>query len=184
MDARGVENFSRLYRWWGCDVAPLPDWLRITVYLLLLWLWRTSHGPWTQSVIRQCPSGLFRSAGIMSGLEALGMTPDRFVLVAEIIRKPLLIVWLLSVIGIFGRWPPVLTAAGLAYLWGVYQSSAGTGHIWHLPAYTLLILAVFAPRGPVSADGLISRAMPSWPFNPDRRAGPDVSGYARKLVML
>jgi hypothetical protein len=164
---------SWLYRWWACDLAPLDDRLRIAVYLLLFWMWRSSYGPWTYAMIHSCPPGLFVPAGIMAALTTAGITPEGIVSLIEGIRKPLLIVWLMSIVGLGGGWPPVLTGLGITFVWGVYQSTAGTGHAWHLPMYTLLVLGAFSRPRRWSLDALIARHVAWWPFHPARHEDPD-----------
>ena len=50
--------------------------------------------------------------------------------------------------------------------------------------FLLLICGMFLRPDRWSLDSLISARFPAWPFAPEKYRGPDLSGYARKLVLL
>lgn len=172
------------YSWWACDYFPVSGWLRILIYGLLLWMWQSGWGRWITGTIANCPNSLFEPAGVMGWLVAAGISPALLSRTALAMQPALVFVWLCAVVGLFGRWPRLLTGLGVAVVWGVFQSSAGTGHNWHLPMYLLLVCGIFLRSDRCSLDGLLSRWWPAWPFNPDHGSGPDLSGFARKLILL
>lgn len=104
--------------------------------------------------------------------------------ILKVLKFPLVLVWIFSALGLFGRLPIFLTGLGFAFYVGCTKSCGGPGHTYDLPMYVLLACGFLLRPDKWSLDFLIARIIPQWPFNPEKRSSCDLSGFLRKLVLL
>lgn len=175
---------SKFYSWWACDFGPVDGRLRFAVYGLLLLVGYQGFLNDTLNRVAFCPEEMFQPPGVMSVVSFVGLTQWHLYKVLLLIKAPLVVVWMCSAVGFGGRLPLFLTGLGVSLYWGCYQSVTGTGHTWHAPMFLLLVCGIFLRPNRWSLDALVAARWPAWPFAPAKYSGPDLSGYARKLVLL
>lgn len=172
---------ERTYDVLARQYPPLDDRLRMVFYTALL---LTTQHEWFESIplqLRRCPPELFHAVGVMGLLPERWADPEIFQKLLWAGRAPLMVVWTLAIVGLGGRLPMVLTAAGLTIFWSMNKCCSGTGHGLHLAMYTLIVLALYARPGAWSLDAWIARRWARYPFRP--RAHVDATGLARYIIL-
>ena len=179
-----MASITSFYRWWACDFGPVDGRLRFAVYGLLLLVGYQGLLNNTLGRVAFCPEEMFQPPGVMSVVTFAGFTQWHLYKILLLIKAPLVVVWMCSAVGFGGRLPLFLTGLGVSLYWGCYQSVAGSNHTWHAPMFLLLVCGIFLRPDRWSLDALVAARWPAWPFAPAKYRGPDLSGYARKLVLL
>ncbi len=161
---------------------PLDDRLRALFLFALLLTCQVEIFTVIPAQVRHCPPDFFMPPGVLAWLPDTLMDPAWLGKLLWAGRVPLLIVWVMAVIGLGGRTPLVLTAIGFVVYYSISKCCTGTGHGLHLPMYTLIVLALYVRPGRFSADALIARLWPAYPLRPG--SSVDMTGAARTLVLV
>lgn len=177
-----MDKINKLYNWWANDYNPLDGRLRFIFYGLLLYTGLYELFFRIPRLLNQCPEILYKQSGVMAYIPYIAQSPEVMLQTVKFIIVPLFIFWIFAAFGFLGRISMFLTGIGVFLVWGAYQNCAGTGHTWHLPMYTLLILGFLAKPDKWSIDYYLSKKFKWYPFKVsevDR-----TSGFARKLVLI
>jgi hypothetical protein len=180
-----MTGVDRMFRWWARDYPPLDGRLRAVTCLLLLALAWNGLIRGSIRAAHSCPDGLFEPAGIMQWITAAGATRDGLAATLSLLEWPLLLAWSCAALGLGGRLAPITTGVGAVFFVACSKSCAApVNHTWDFPVLTLLALGFLCRPGRWSLDHAIATRFPGWPFAPSSGHAEDLSGYARKLVLL
>ncbi len=172
---------ERFYRVLARQYPPLDDRLRMLFMLLLLGLTWHEFIETIPLHLRRCPPELFQAVGMMDLLPVQAKDPAFFAHLTWNARWLLVGVWVVAIMGLGGRLPIILTAAGFTAFWSMAKCCSGTGHVLHLPMYTLIVLAIYTRPGAFSADAWIARRWARYPFRPKPHV--DATGIARFIIL-
>jgi hypothetical protein len=132
-----------------------------------------------------CPDGLFEPAGIMQWVVAAGANRAGLATALSLLQWPLIAAWFCAAVGLGGRLPLMITAAGVAFFVACTKCCAApVNHTWDFPMLSLLAIGILCRPDRWSLDHVISNRFPSWPFSTSQEHTEDLSGFARKLVLL
>jgi hypothetical protein len=121
----------------------------------------------------------------MQWVAAAGATRAGLAATLSLLKWPLITAWICTAVGLGGRLPPILTGLGVAVFVGCSKSCAApVNHTWDVTMAALLACGFLCRPDRWSLDHAISRHFPRWPYKPFGTHAGDLSGYARKLVLL
>ncbi len=174
-----------MFRWWARDYPPLDGRLRAVTLLLLLAMGLNGLIRRSINAAFSCPDGLFEPAGIMQWVAAAGGTRSGLATALSLLEWPLTAVWFCAALGLGGRLPLMMTGLGVAFFVACSKCCAApVNHTWDFPMLSLLAVGFLCRPGRWSLDHAIATRFPRWPFTPSEAHSADLSGYARKLVLL
>ena len=172
----------KMYGFMHRQYPPLDD--RVRALFLLALLLTCQEGIFTviPHQVRQCPPEFFMPPGVLAWLPGSLMDPVWLGKLLWAGRMPLLIVWVMAIIGLGGRLPLVLTTVGFTAFYAISKCCTGTGHGMHLPMYTLIVLTLYVRPGRFSADAFIAQFWRAYPLR--LRPSIDMTGAARTMVLV
>jgi hypothetical protein len=87
-------------------------------------------------------------------------------------------------VGLFGRLAGAVGATAFLALHGIAGGALGIDHVWLIPAYAAVLLALAPPDPALSLDALLSRRFSRYRFRPSERAHRLGSARATKAILV
>jgi len=150
-------QINKFYNWMSNDYPPLDGRIRILVYGLLFYFGLNEVFILIPSNALNCPPELYHPDGILGSIFGHDHTPQQIGYFLDKTKYIFLLVWFMATIGFLGRTPMLLTGIFLFVFWGVFKSSSGTTHTWHLPMYALFIYGFFLRPDRYSLDHYLAK---------------------------
>ena len=180
-DIHPARDFRRRYLlWWVGDLPPMHGLLRLVFYgglFLLAQADRLSPLRGIRFYEATSPE-LFRSYGLIELLGIPYIAPETLRVVIAVTS----VAWIFAAIGLFGRVSAVVTAAGAAFLHGMFLGTNSLNHNWFLAMYGLVALCFARSHDPWSVDYHLKKWWKKSPPKPEGTLAD--TGLARKAVLV
>jgi hypothetical protein len=170
----------RYLDWWLYDLPPMHGLLRFAVYAGLLLIARDYFVSPVLGVhlYEQTAPELHRTYGLLNLLGISYIAPDALRVVIKVVQ----VAWVFAAIGLFSRVSAVVTAAGAAFLHGMFLSPNALNHNWFVAIYALIALCFTRTTDGWSVDYHLKKWWTGSPPTPDGRLAD--TGLARKAFLV
>jgi hypothetical protein len=167
---------------------PLSGLWRIYLYggLLVLAVLSGRHSPpfgdsplQAPEVVKRSHPDFYEPQGLMRGVRTLATHG----LWLRTVRAVLVVAWLACLVGLGGRWAPLLVAVSAWFLHGAMAGALGTNHRWVVPLGVLAAAPLVDLNATWSLDSWLATVVSGYPF-PPASSGTLPSGFLRQLAMV
>ncbi len=170
----------RYLDWWVADLPPMHGLLRFVIYAGLFLLARDYDVSPILGInnYENTSPELFRSYGLIALLGIPYLAPE----LMSVLIVATQIAWICAAIGLFSRVSAVATAAGVAFLHGMFLGPNAFNHNWFLATYALIALCFTRTRDPWSVDYHLEKWRTGSPPAPGASLAD--TGLARKALLV